>query len=103
VAKAGSHPERFTMARAIQLVVAVSLAFWPRLFILGFVIFSWKLGDAFSSWIVWLSGFFLLPWTTITYAMMWAIQSDQVFGIEWVFVGLAFLLDLFTWSILRDV
>jgi hypothetical protein len=55
-----------------------------------------------SSWVVWFAGFFVLPWTTITYAMMWGIYSDRVFGVEWVFVGLAFLLDLLTWSTLRD-
>jgi hypothetical protein len=88
--------------RAVEWVIVVSLFFWPRLFILGFVIFSWQLLiDAFSSWVVWAAGFVLLPWTTITYMMMWGIYSDRVYGVEWVFVGLAFLLDLFTWSTLR--
>ncbi len=90
------------MARGIELVIVASLMFWPRLFILGFVIFSWQIGDAFSSWIIWFVGFFILPWTTITYAMMWAISSDQVYGVEWVFVAGAFLLDLFTWALLRN-
>ena len=65
-----------------------SLLFWPRLFILGFAIFSWDLLiDAFSGWVVWVAGFFVLPWTTITYMMMWGIYSDRVYGVEWVFVG----------------
>jgi hypothetical protein len=107
----GEHPamattrarqDELTPARAVELVIVASLWFWPRLFILGFVIFSWKIGDAFSSWVVWFAGFFLLPWTTITYAMMWGIYSDRVFGVEWVFVGIALLLDLLTWSTLRD-
>lgn len=91
-----------TPARAVELVLVASLWFWPRLFILGFVIFSRQIGDAFSSWVIWVAGFFVLPWTTITYAMMWGIYSDRVFGVEWVFVAFAFLLDLLTWSTLRD-
>jgi hypothetical protein len=94
--------EGISPARAIELVIVGSLFFWPRLFILGFIIFSWKiLIEAFSGWVVWVAGFFLLPWTTITWMMMWGIYSDGVFGVEWVFVVGAFLLDLFTWSTLR--
>jgi hypothetical protein len=97
-----SRAEEITPFRVIELGIIFSLFFWPRLFILGFAIFSWKiLVEAFSGWGVWVAGFFLLPWTTITYMMMWGIYSDRVFGVEWVFVGGAFLLDLFTWSTLR--
>jgi hypothetical protein len=38
-------------------------------------------------------GFFLLPWTTLAYAGMWA-SSDSVNGFEWFIVVLAFLIDL---------
>jgi hypothetical protein len=38
-------------------------------------------------------GFFLLPWTTLAYAAMWA-SSDKVSGFEWFIVVLAFLIDL---------
>jgi hypothetical protein len=40
-----------------------------------------------------LLGFFLLPWTTLAYALMWA-SSDGVVGFEWFIVVLAFLFDL---------
>ncbi|MGE5281338.1 MAG: hypothetical protein ACM3N0_03270 [Chloroflexota bacterium] len=40
-----------------------------------------------------LLGFFLLPWTTLAYAVMWA-SSDGVNGFEWFIVVLAFLVDL---------
>jgi hypothetical protein len=97
-----SRSEGLSPGRAIELVIIFSLFFWPRLFILGFAIFSWKiLIDAFSSWTVWVAGFILLPWTTITYMMMWGIYSDRVYGVEWVFVGFAFLLDIYTWATLR--
>jgi hypothetical protein len=95
--------DEITPVRAVEIVMSLSLLILPRIFILGFAIFSWKiLIDAFSSWIVWVAGFFLLPWTTITYMMMWGIYSDRVFGVEWVFVAGAFVLDLITWSTLRD-
>jgi hypothetical protein len=102
MASSRARSDAFSPSRAVELVIVVSLFFWPRLFILGFVIFSRQIGEAFSSWVIWFAGFFILPWTTITYAMMWGIYSDRVFGVEWVFVGLAFLLDLVTWSTLRD-
>jgi hypothetical protein len=85
------------MVRGVELFIIASLHFWPRLFILGFVIFSWQIAEAFSSWVVWFAGFFLMPWTTITWAMMWGISSERVYGVEWVFVGGAVLLDLLTW------
>jgi hypothetical protein len=40
-----------------------------------------------------LLGFFLLPWTTLAYAAMWA-SSDGVNGFEWFIVVLAFLIDI---------
>ena len=98
-----AQTDEMTPYRAVEIVIALSLLILPRIFILGFAIFSWKiLIDAFSGWVVWVAGFFLLPWTTITYMMMWGISSDGVFGVEWVFVVGAFLLDLLTWSTLRD-
>jgi hypothetical protein len=103
MASSGHRAVPFTPARAVELVIIGSLHFWPRLFILGFVIFSRQIGDAFSSWTIWLAGLFVLPWTTITYAIMWGVYSDRVYGVEWAVVGLAFLLDLFTWwSTLRS-
>jgi hypothetical protein len=38
-------------------------------------------------------GFFLLPWTTLAYAVMWS-SSNGVRGFEWFIVVLAFLIDL---------
>lgn len=38
-------------------------------------------------------GFFLLPWTTLAYAAMWA-SSNGVNGFEWFIVALGFLVDL---------
>ncbi|MDX6589541.1 MAG: hypothetical protein QOI84_815 [Solirubrobacterales bacterium] len=44
-----------------------------------------------------LLGFFLLPWTTLAYAVMWS-SSDRVQGFEWFIVVLAFLADLASYA-----
>jgi hypothetical protein len=98
-----ARTEAITPFRAAEIVISLMLLTLPRIFILGFAIFSRKLlEDAFSSALIWIAGFFLLPWTTITYAIMWGVYSDRVYGVEWVFVAGAFMLDLVTWSTLRD-
>ena len=51
------------------------------------------LGRAFEDWFVPLLGFFLLPWTTLAYALMWS-SSNGVVGFEWFIVILAFFFDL---------
>ena len=52
------------------------------------------LSRAFDSWIVPFLGFFLLPWTTLAYAVMWSAGGNGVAGFEWFIVILAFLFDL---------
>jgi hypothetical protein len=65
----------------------------PRLALFCLFLFSDLLSRAFESWIVPFLGFFLLPWTTLAYAVMWA-SSENVHGFEWFIVALAFLFDL---------
>jgi len=75
--------------------LVVLLAFIsPRLALFGIFLFSDLLSDAFDSLFVPLLGFFLLPWTTLAYAVMWASSSNRVSGFEWFIVILAFLVDL---------
>ena len=57
-------------------------------------LFSDVLSDSFGSWLVPLLGFFLLPWTTLAYALIWDAGTNAVTGFEWFIVGLAFVLDL---------
>lgn len=67
----------------------------PRLVLFLLWIFDDILSRAYDSWIIPFLGFFLLPWTTLTYAAFWDWGAGrQVTGIEWFFVILAFLLDL---------
>lgn len=75
-------------------LVALLAFISPRLAIFAIFLFSDLLSDAFDSWLVPLLGFFLLPWTTLAYAVMWAASTDQVSGFEWFIVILAFLFDV---------
>jgi hypothetical protein len=65
----------------------------PRLALFVIWLFSDLLSRTFDSWIVPLLGFFLLPWTTLAYALMWS-SSDRVYGFEWFIVVLAFFFDM---------
>jgi hypothetical protein len=66
----------------------------PRLALAFVWLFSDVLSRAFDSWVVPLIGFFVLPWTTLAYALMWDAGTNAVTGFEWFVVGLAFLFDL---------
>ena len=75
--------------------LAVLLAFIsPRLAIIFVAIFSDILSRAFDSWFLPFIGFFILPWTTLAYAIMWDVGTREVTGFEWFVVVLAFLVDL---------
>lgn len=65
----------------------------PRLALFAIWLLSDLLSRAFDGWFVPFLGFFLLPWTTLAYAVMWS-SSDRVHGFEWFVVVLAFLFDL---------
>ena len=75
-------------------LVALFALISPRLALFALWIFSDLLSRAFESWILPLLGFFLLPWTTLAYAVMWGVGSNGVTGFEWFLVILAFLVDL---------
>jgi hypothetical protein len=76
------------------LVVLFSLIS-PRLALFALWLFSNDLSRAFDSWAIPLIGFFILPWTTLSYAAFWDWGSGRhVTGIEWLFVIFAFLVDL---------
>jgi hypothetical protein len=75
--------------------LVVLLAFLsPRLAIFVLFLFTDLLSRAFDSWILPFLGFFLLPWTTLAYAVMWDVGSDGVSGFEWFIVVLAFVVDI---------
>ena len=78
------------MACLVVLLAFIS----PRLALFAIFLFSDLLSRAFDSWFVPLLGFFLLPWTKLAYAVMWASSTNEVNGFEWFIVILAFLIDL---------
>jgi hypothetical protein len=53
---------------------------------------------AYEDWIVPVLGFFLLPWTTLAYAVMYVAGTDRVYGFEWFIVILAFFVDIGSWA-----
>jgi hypothetical protein len=69
----------------------------PRVAILGVAIFSNILTRAFDSWFLPFIGFFIVPWTTLAYAIMWDVGTHEVVGFEWFIVGLAFVADIGSW------
>ena len=69
----------------------------PRLAIFFLWLFSDVLDRAYEDWWLPFLGFFLLPWTTLTYAVMWTLGTNDVNGIEWFFVALACAIDLSSW------
>jgi hypothetical protein len=70
----------------------------PRLALFAIFLFSNLLGRAYDSWLVPLLGFFLLPWTTLAYAVMWSVGTNRVSGLEWFIVILAFFIDLSSYA-----
>jgi hypothetical protein len=66
----------------------------PRLALFCILIFSNMLDRAFDSWVLPVLGFFLLPWTTLAYTVMWDVGTHEVAGFEWFIVGFAFVVDL---------
>jgi hypothetical protein len=79
-------------------LIALLALLSPRLAIVFVAIFSDMLSRAFDSWLLPLIGFFLLPWTTLAYAVMWDTSTRDVNGFEWFIVILAFLADLASWA-----
>ena len=66
----------------------------PRLALVAMWLFSGILGRAFDGLLLPLIGFFLLPWTTLAYALMWDYGPNRLTGLEWVVVAVAFLVDV---------
>jgi hypothetical protein len=76
-------------------LIALLALLSPRLALVLLALVSNVLSHAFGSWVIPLLGFFLLPWTTLTYAAFWDWGAGRhVAGFEWFFVILAFAIDL---------
>jgi hypothetical protein len=86
-----AHRSRYGLPIGCFLVLFAFIS--PRLALFALFLFSNLLSRAFDSWFVPLLGFFLLPWTTLAYAVMWS-SANRVNGFEWFIVILAFAIDL---------
>jgi hypothetical protein len=82
---------------AVACLLALLALFSPRLALFALWLFGDLLSRAFDSWLVPLIGFFVLPWTTLAYAVMWS-SGDRVRGFEWFLVIVAFLADIGAWG-----
>jgi hypothetical protein len=86
------------MGCLLALVALIS----PRLALILLWIFSDVLSRAYDSWVIPLIGFFLLPWTTLTYAAFWDWGAGrEVTGYEWIFVIVAVVIDLGSYGAAR--
>lgn len=70
----------------------------PRLALFVLWLFSDMLDRAYEGWLLPLVGFFLLPWTTLAYAVMWDLGTRTVDGAEWLVVLLALVADLASYA-----
>ncbi len=78
----------------------------PRLALFFVLVFSDWVGRAFDGWVAPVLGFFLLPWTTLAYIVMWNVGSRGVDGFDWLIVIFAFVVDVMSYvksSQARDV
>ena len=71
----------------------VLAAFFPRIALACLWIFTNEVDQAYDSFILPLLGLLFLPLTTLVYALAWS-PLGGVEGIEWLWVALAFVLDL---------
>ena len=79
-------------------LIALLALISPRLALFFIFLFSNMLDRAFDDWLLPLAGFFLLPWTTLAYTVMWDWGTAKVDGFEWFIVVLAFLADLASYA-----
>ena len=79
-------------------LIALLALLSPRLALFFIFLFSDMLSRAFDSWLLPLIGFFVLPWTTLAYAIVWDLGTHRVNGFEWFIVILAFVADLASYA-----
>jgi hypothetical protein len=73
-------------------------AFAPRLALAIIALFNDEISESFDGGILLpLIGFFLLPYTTLTYVLFHWFSGD-VEGLDWFFVAFAFLVDISSYA-----
>jgi hypothetical protein len=69
-------------------------AFLPRVAMVFMALFSTMFNGAFPNWIVAFIGWLFIPYTTLTYVLLWNWEHHHLNVFSWLLVGLAFILDL---------
>ena len=75
-------------------LIALLALIGPRVALVGVWWFSSMIDRAFDGILLPVLGFFMLPWTTLAYVVMYDIGTREVTGFEWFVVVLAFLGDV---------
>ena len=79
-------------------LIALFALIGPRVALIFTAIFSDMISRAIDPWWVAFLGFLFLPWTTLAYVVLLRRRlRAHVTGFEWFLVGLAFLLDIFSY------
>ena len=77
-----------------MLMFLTTLFFGPRAaLVIWWLINPNRFSDAFSEWIIPVLGILFLPWTTLTYVIIYS-SFNGVNGFEWLFLALGFFADL---------
>jgi hypothetical protein len=77
-------------------LIALAASASPRLALFLVWLFTDKIPAAFDgNWLFPILGFFLLPWTTLAWAVAWA-STGGIQGFGWVLVVFGFLADIST-------
>lgn len=79
-------------------LVALLALLSPRLALFFVALFTDLPSRAMDGILLPLIGFFILPWTTLMYILMWDYGTHQVSGFEWFIVVVAFLFDIGAWG-----
>jgi hypothetical protein len=83
----------------VPCLIALFALIGPRIALIFTAIFSDMISRAIDSWFVAFLGFLFLPWTTLAYVVMYDVGTGrEVSGIEWFLVGLAFVIDIFSYA-----
>ena len=77
-----------------MLMFLTTLFFGPRAaLVIWWLINPSRFSDAFSEWIIPVLGILFLPWTTLTYVIVYS-SFNGVNGFEWLFLALGFFADI---------
>lgn len=78
-------------------LIVLASALSPRFALFLVWLFTDKIPEAFDgNWLFPIIGFFLLPWTTLAWAIAWANPIESVSGFGWILVAFAFVVDVST-------